>query len=213
MIFWRCVHFTECDQDGFIAEDSSQVSQLINVRFGGDDFLCSEEMEVCCQEREIYANDTEAAIQPECPEYFEPWGSKCYHFSPSVAQSGNSVVYLTWNQAKAACERINETASLVMIESREEATFVHSKTLGTIFWLNAYRSYAANYKAKESWKIGGERGLNFTAWAGGQPNNYWWGERCIRSNNERAGASSDTWDDHRCWLRTASSIVCQISLN
>ena len=28
----RCVHFTECDQDGFIAEDSSQVSQLINVR-------------------------------------------------------------------------------------------------------------------------------------------------------------------------------------
>ena len=35
-----------------------------------------------------------------------------------------------------------------MIESREEATFVHSKTLGTIFWLNAYRSYAANYKAK-----------------------------------------------------------------
>ena len=57
-------------------------------------------MEVCCQEREIYANDTEAVIQPECPEYFEPWGSKCYHFSPSVAQSGNSVVYLTWNQAK-----------------------------------------------------------------------------------------------------------------
>ena len=35
-----------------------------------------------------------------------------------------------------------------MIESREESTFVHSKTFGTIFWLNAYRSYGANYKSK-----------------------------------------------------------------
>ena len=35
-----------------------------------------------------------------------------------------------------------------MMETREESTFVHSKTLGTIFWLNAYRSYGANYKAK-----------------------------------------------------------------
>ena len=35
-----------------------------------------------------------------------------------------------------------------MVESREESTFVHSKTLGTIFWLNAYRSYGANYKSK-----------------------------------------------------------------
>ena len=35
-----------------------------------------------------------------------------------------------------------------MIESREESVFVHSKTLGTVFWLNAYRGYAASYKTK-----------------------------------------------------------------
>ena len=35
-----------------------------------------------------------------------------------------------------------------MIESREESTFVHSKTLSTIFWLNAYRSFGANAKTK-----------------------------------------------------------------
>ena len=35
-----------------------------------------------------------------------------------------------------------------MIDSREESIFVHSKTLGTIFWLNVYRSFASNYKAK-----------------------------------------------------------------
>ena len=35
-----------------------------------------------------------------------------------------------------------------MIESREESAFVHSKTLGTVFWLNAYRGYAAGYKTK-----------------------------------------------------------------
>merc|ERR1712039_623692 len=86
----RCVHFTQCDQDGFIVEDSSQ---LIDVRFGGDDFQCSEEMEVCCEEREeeqeeldysndilgLAVNDTETTtLQPNCPSYFEPWQQKCY---------------------------------------------------------------------------------------------------------------------------------------
>ena len=71
-------------------------------------------MEVCCEEREeeedldyfneilgLALNDTETTTsQPSCPSYFEPWQRKCYHFSPSVDQSGDSMVYLTWNQAK-----------------------------------------------------------------------------------------------------------------
>ena len=28
----RCVHFTECDLDGFITENSTQINQLIDVR-------------------------------------------------------------------------------------------------------------------------------------------------------------------------------------
>ena len=80
-----------------------------------------------------------------------------------------------------------------------------------MFWLGGYRNYAAPYKKQSSWLWSDGAEMNFTAWAPGQPNNYWWGERCVRSNNEGAGASPDTWDDHRCWLRTASAIVCQIS--
>ena len=73
-------------------------------------------MEVCCQEKEEgldynnpATNDSETTVQPqpECPQYFEAWGRKCYHFSPSVDQSGNSVVYLTWNQAKVGLRYVS----------------------------------------------------------------------------------------------------------
>ena len=55
--------------------------------------------------------------------------------------------------------------------------------------------------------------MNHTAWAPGQPNNFWWGERCIRSVNTELGPGAATWDDHRCWLKTANSLVCKMSVS
>ena len=55
--------------------------------------------------------------------------------------------------------------------------------------------------------------MRFTAWGPDQPNNYWWGERCVRSLNQDPADTNNTWDDHRCWLRTANALVCQISFD
>ena len=42
-----------------------------------------------------------------------------------------------------------------------------------------------------------------------------WGERCIRSVNTDLDLDTAhrTWDDHRCWLRAANSLVCKLALD
>ena len=42
-----------------------------------------------------------------------------------------------------------------------------------------------------------------------------WGERCIRSVNTDLDldTATRTWDDHRCWLRAANSLVCKLALD
>merc|ERR1711936_737679 len=137
----RCVHFTECDGDGLIVEEDTMGDNLMDVRFGSSDGLhCPGEMDICCRERER---------ETTCPPDFEPWKNKCYHFSPSVDLSRHSVVYLTWSDAKAACQNLNESSTLPVVESREENSFVNNKTHNTIFWLGAYRKYAASYTDQE----------------------------------------------------------------
>jgi len=66
---------------------------------------------------------------------------------------------------------------------------------------------------QDSWRWEDGRRLNFTAWAPHQPNNFWWGERCVRSLNQQPGDTTNTWDDHRCWLSTANVLVCQLSFD
>ena len=42
-----------------------------------------------------------------------------------------------------------------------------------MFWLGGYRNYAAPYKKQSSWLWSDGAEMNFTAWAPGQPNNFW----------------------------------------
>ena len=42
-----------------------------------------------------------------------------------------------------------------------------------MFWLGGYRNYAAPYKKQSSWIWSDGAEMNFTAWAPGQPNNFW----------------------------------------
>ena len=49
----RCVHFTECDEEGLVVDQASSGSNLLGVRWGSDNGLsCPGEMEICCRERE-----------------------------------------------------------------------------------------------------------------------------------------------------------------
>ena len=42
-----------------------------------------------------------------------------------------------------------------------------------MFWLGGYRNYAAPYKKQSSWIWSDGAAMDFTAWAPGQPNNFW----------------------------------------
>lgn len=53
--------------------------------------------------------------------------------------------------------------------------------------------------------------MTYTGWAAGQPNNFGWGERCIRSVNTDLKLDHGTWDDHRCWLKTANALACKLT--
>ena len=52
-----------------------------------------------------------------------------------------------------------------------------------MFWLGGYRNYAAPYKKQSSWIWSDGAEMNFTAWAPGQPNNFW----SDRVDNQRKG--------------------------
>ena len=117
---------------------------------------------------------------------------------------------MTWNEAEADCHKLNETAHLPSITSVTEDQFVQNNTLGTTFWLGAFRKYAADYKEMSSWQWQDGQNMTYPGWAVGQPNNYWWGERCVRSVNTNLEHLVPTWDDHRCWLRAANALVCKL---
>ena len=144
-------------------------------------------------------------IVTECPLGWEEWEHSCYYFSPAEK-------FMTWNEAEADCQKLNETAHLPSITSLNEDQFVQNNTLGTTFWLGAYRKYAADYKETSSWSWKDGQNMTYTGWSAGQPNNYWWGERCIRSVNTDLDHLVPTWDDHRCWLRAANALVCKVMM-
>jgi len=190
-----CVHFTECNDLGFFDQDLV-TTNMFDVRFGSDasHHLCPEKTEVCCKSR------------PECPQFWEEWEGHCYLFSPQDS-------WYTWSRAQAACRANNSSSDLPSVTSEREEMFIRNNTLGSTFWLGGYRNYAAPYKTPSSWRWSDGAAMNHTAWAPGQPNNFWWGERCIRSVNTKLGSETGTWDDHKCWLKSANSLVCKMAVS
>ena len=157
-----------------------------------------------------------------CPQFWEEWEGHCYLFSPEDT-------WYTWSGAQTACRARNSSSDLPSVTSDREEMFIRNNTLGSTFWLGGYRlvpsvqiikvlmefdrKYAAPYKTPSSWMWSDGAAMNHTAWAPGQPNNFWWGERCIRSVNTELGSSAATWDDHKCWLKSANSLVCKMSVS
>ena len=117
---------------------------------------------------------------------------------------------MTWSQAKEECSKLNSNSSLPSINSLHEDQFVQNNTLGTTFWLGAFRHFAADYTELTSWRWADGSNMTWAGWADGQPNNYWFGERCIRSVNDDLHNLQPTWDDHRCWLKAADALVCKL---
>ena len=74
------------------------------------------------------------------------------------------------------------------------------------------RKFAASYKKMDSWIWEDGSNMTYSGWAEGQPNNFWFGERCIRSVNTDTHLDTNTWDDHRCWLRSANALACKMSM-
>ena len=82
--------------------------------------------------------------------------------------------------AQEECKKLNGSSSLPSVTSVYEDQFLQNNTLGSTFWLGGYRSFAAPYKKTSSWMWSDSSNMTYTGWAAGQPNNFGWGERCIR---------------------------------
>ena len=66
-------------------------------------------------------------------------------------------------------------------------------------------------RTPSSWVWSDGSAMNYTAWAPGQPNNFFRGERlCIRSINTEQGPGAATWDDHNCMHNAANFLVCKM---
>ena len=146
---------------------------------------------------------TYSILEPQCPAEWERFNSNCYYFQ-------NSSSYLTWAWAGNACKDLNHNSTLPSVHSAEEDRFLKEKTGYQTFWLGASRAVGASYYDPNSWSWSDGSPMNFTAWASRQPNNYWWGERCVRSVD---WGQENSWDDHKCWSRTALTLVCKMTPN
>ena len=145
-------------------------------------------------------------LVPECLPKWIHFQTSCYYFGSSL----NYFSYLTWTSAESACKDLHENSTLPSVHSEAEDQFLQSNTTSHPFWLGASRAVGASYLSPSSWTWSDGSAMNYTAWASGQPNNYWWGERCVRSL-EREVAGEQSWDDHKCWSRTALALVCKLN--
>ena len=142
---------------------------------------------------------------PECPDEWQSFLNSCYYF-------GASLRYLSWDWATSACKYLHENSTLPSIHSAEEDQFLQANATSHPFWLGASREIRASHIDPSSWTWSDGTAMTFTAWASGQPNNYWsWmGERCLRSMETEG---EKTWDDHICWDMSAKvAIVCKLQI-
>ena len=122
---------------------------------------------------------------------------------------------MSWAGAASACKDLHENSTLASVHSLEEDQYLQAcKDLKTttcrpLFWLGASRNVGANYLLPSSWTWSDGTAMNYTAWAIGQPNNHWWGERCVRRVE---GEGERTWDDHKCYSKTTLAVVCKLKL-
>jgi hypothetical protein len=139
---------------------------------------------------------------PECPDESLSFQESCYFF-------GSSPSYLSWAGAASACEDLHENSTLPSVHSLEEDQYLQANTASLPFWLGASRNVGAKFLLTSSWTWSDGTAMNYTAWALGQPNNHWWGERCVRRVEGEGGR---TWDDHKCYSKTTLAVVCKLKL-
>ena len=139
---------------------------------------------------------------PECTSEWKSFQESCYYF-------GSSPSYLSWAGAASACKDLHENSTLPSMHSLEEDQYLQANTISLPFWLGASRNVGANYLLPSSWTWSDGTAMNYIAWAIGQPNNHWWGERCVRRGE---GEGKRTWDDHKCYSKSTLAVVCKLKL-
>ncbi|XP_064415760.1 galactose-specific lectin nattectin-like [Latimeria chalumnae] len=112
-------------------------------------------------------------------------------------------VPLNFHRAKKHCENIVQGGRLVSIHS----AFQNRKIIQLIqneagscprTWIGGYRQL---FKKSFYW-LDGSR-WNYSNWAPGEPNNFFFFENCLEMNYPHTGA----WNDIRCWYR--KPFVCE----
>jgi hypothetical protein len=226
----RCVSYHDCDDAGMI---SKTPDNLIDVRIDVSDddtdvasLYCPGKFDICCKDPDLVSvlqevfpvhegnfhlfhehNEPESIIMgPTCPPSWSLFNGSCYYFAESPH-------YMSWAVAGDACKAVDANSSLPSIHSGAEDEFLQTKATSHPFWLGASRNVGAHHLSPSSWSWADGTAMNYTAWASGQPNNYWWGERCVRSIKEDLQGTLNTWDDHKCWYRTATALVCKMQLD
>eukprot|EP00091_Calanus_sinicus_P005024 TRINITY_DN15387_c0_g1_i4.p1 TRINITY_DN15387_c0_g1~~TRINITY_DN15387_c0_g1_i4.p1 ORF type:complete len:192 (-),score=42.54 TRINITY_DN15387_c0_g1_i4:25-600(-) len=157
------------------------------------------------EDNELGMEDEEEMRSPECPQGWKSFQTTCYYF-------GTSNSYLSWSGATSACRDLHENSTLPSVRSVEEDQFLQTNATSHPFWLGASREIGAYYLNPSSWTWSDGTAMNYTAWAREQPNNYWWGERCVRSVESFDRVGEQTWDDHKCWSRNALALVCKLQM-
>merc|ERR1711872_806429 len=123
---------------------------------------------------------------------------------------------LKWESAESECQKVDERSFLPSIHSAIEMEVLNINTDSQTFWLGGSRAIFAKHTKDSSWTWSDGSSMDFIAWATNQPNNYPWGERCIRSIGISEGSNSkvNTWDDHSCyWLPSkVDALVCKLKI-
>ncbi|XP_053408178.1 uncharacterized protein LOC123560994 isoform X2 [Mercenaria mercenaria] len=94
---------------------------------------------------------------------------------------------LTWHAAKMYCS--NKGSTLASVHSEEEQRFLSGLNSKTeyVSWIGFNDLDLDN---RFSWSDGSV--VDYTAWASGQPNDIWGGEKCVPIHND------GTWHDYPC---------------
>ncbi|XP_033123572.1 snaclec coagulation factor IX/factor X-binding protein subunit A-like [Anneissia japonica] len=124
-----------------------------------------------------------------CPEYWVPFGNKCYRFFASLK---------TWDEAEKDCSSSeNSQSHLVSIESEDENQFVATlwQTYNNELVGFGFTYWIGLKKSGTTWSWSDNSPYQYNNWSTGEPNNPET-ENCVTQWN--AENSYLTWNNLRC---------------
>ncbi|XP_002742048.2 salivary C-type lectin 1-like [Saccoglossus kowalevskii] len=194
LLCWICVVLTYHTVHGGSISTCWPVSNCDHGTMDGATCVCDAGWSgLCCDEQPIECQNNENSICFDCIRY-------------QVFTKQSETGRLSWTAARSKCEELGGNLAMPHTQSinKDVRQFIFNNDLDDEvrngLWIGLHRNGEGNFE----W-VNPSINVDFTHWAGNQPNNHRNEQHCVQLWKRR----SMKWDDAKCGVK--KSYICEFS--